>query len=75
MCAIWGDLGPDGYTNCSVAAQIDPKKRPSFDEICSNLEEEKSRSQFGIVLADISKLNMGSDEVMNRTILEKILGE
>ncbi len=33
-----------------------------------------SRSHFATVLADISNLNIKSEEVMNKTILEKILG-
>ena len=54
--------------------QIDPKKRPSFVEIAQTLEEIKQRSQMAIVLADISNLNISKDEVMSKTILNKILG-
>ncbi len=57
-----------------VQLQIDPKKRPSFIEIVQTLEEIKQRSQMATVLADISNLNLASDDVMSKTILEKILG-
>lgn len=55
--------------------QIDPKKRPSFSDMVTRLEEIKSRSQMANVLADISNLNRDPDTVMDKTILEKILGE
>lgn len=53
--------------------QIDPKKRPSFSDMVTRLDEIKSRSQMANVLADISNLKRDPDVVMDRTILEKIL--
>lgn len=44
-------------------------------EVLSSLEEIKSRSQMAVVLADIGRLGMTSDDVMSRGILEKILGK
>ena len=55
--------------------QIDPNKRQSFSELTQSLEEIKTRSKFATVLADITNLNIAEDEVMNKTILEKILGK
>ena len=54
--------------------QIDPLKRQSFNDITVTLEEIRTKSQFATVLADISNLHISQDEVMNKTILEKVLG-
>ena len=56
-------------------SQIDPKKRPSFSDMVTRLEEIKSRSQMASVLADITNLKRDPDIVMDKTILERILGQ
>ena len=55
--------------------QYDPKKRPSFSDICDQLEEVKTRSQMATVLADITNLNIDNEAVVNKTILNKILSK
>jgi hypothetical protein len=60
---------------CGFFLQIDPMKRPSFQDVVVNWDEIKSRSQMAVVLADLSSLNIDKTaNVMNKTILEKILG-
>jgi len=41
----------------------------------TRLEEIKSRSQMASVLADITNLKRDPDIVMDKTILERILGQ
>ncbi len=61
--------------HCSLF-QIDPLKRPSMKDIVVTLEEIMTRSQMATVLADISSLSVGDgDQILNKTILDKILSE
>ena len=55
--------------------QYDPKKRPTFGDICDQLEEVKTRSQMATVLADITNLNIDNEAVVHKTILNRILSE